>query len=141
MKPLAETIAHREKICRETPAEIFNKAQATAKRERWELELLRQIKAANLSAPVRQFKFHPTRRWKADFAWTCMHPAILCEVDGGVYSGGRHTRGAGFEADIFKLNEAAMLGFSVLRFTPSMIKSGYALETLCRRIPLQGNEA
>ncbi len=69
---------------------------------------------------VAEFKFHPTRKWRADFA--IPGAKILIEVDGGVFSGGRHTRGAGFIKDQEKLNAAACLGYRVLRFTPADCK-------------------
>ena len=71
---------------------------------------------------VAEFKFHDTRRWRADFA--IPSAKILIEVDGGVFSGGRHTRGAGFVADQEKHNAAAMMGYFVLRFVPSDIGKG-----------------
>jgi len=40
--------------------------------------------------PVPEFKFHPVRKWRADFAF----PAhmILIEIEGGVWVNGRHNR-------------------------------------------------
>lgn len=66
---------------------------------------------------VAEFKFHPTRKWRADFSLP--GAMILIEIDGGVFSGGRHTRGAGFIKDQEKLNAAARLGYRVLRYTPA----------------------
>ena len=57
---------------------------------------------------------------------------ILVEVEGTVYLQGRHTRGAGYTADCEKYNEAQILGFMVLRFTPEQVRSGYALDTIER---------
>ena len=75
---------------------------------------------------VREFKFHPVRRWKFDFAIPEKMIAIECE--GGVWSGGRHTRGSGFVADMEKYNEAAKLGWFVFRFDGGAIKSGQAIK-------------
>lgn len=69
---------------------------------------------------VAEHKFHDTRRWRFDFC--ILAHKIAIEVDGGVWSGGRHTRGAGFIADMEKLNEAAKLGWRVLRYTPQQIR-------------------
>ncbi len=68
-----------------------------------------------------EFRFHPTRKWAADFA--IPSAKILVEIDGGVWSGGRHTRGAGFLGDCEKLNAAACLGYRVLRYQPKDCKS------------------
>lgn len=87
-----------------------------------------QIKAAKLPVPVREFRFHETRKWRFDFAWP--EHLISLEIDGATWTGGRHTRGSGYEADAEKLNEAAVLGWRVFRATRGMVKSGYALRLL-----------
>ncbi|SAK62549.1 hypothetical protein AWB76_03266 [Caballeronia temeraria] len=84
-----------------------------------------QVRAAKLPAPVREHRFHPTRRWRFDFAWPVSRIAV--EIEGGTWSGGRHTRGSGFEADCIKYNAAAVLDWRVLRVTGSMVKDGSAL--------------
>ena len=89
--------------------------------------LYAQIEA---TPPMRQHRFHPTRRWLLDFAWPDRKVAV--EVDGGTWSGGRHTRGAGFETDCEKLNEAAIMGWRVLRVTGTMVKDGRAIEYVNR---------
>lgn len=63
-----------------------------------------------------EFRFHPSRRWSADFAIPSRK--LLVEIEGGVWSGGRHTSGAGFMGDMEKYNAAAALGYRVLRFVP-----------------------
>lgn len=81
------------------------------------LHVLRRI----ASDAVAEFRFHPDRKWRADFA--IPSAKILIEIDGGVWSGGRHTRGAGFVGDMEKLNAAAVLGYRVLRFQPKDCKA------------------
>ncbi len=78
-----------------------------------------------------EHKFHPTRKWRADLAFL-LPPKLLIEIDGGVFIQGRHSRGAGILKDNEKLNEAAILGFRVLRFTPQQVKSGAALTAVER---------
>lgn len=65
---------------------------------------------------VKEFQFHPTRRWRFDYAIPSHRIAL--EVEGGVFSKGRHTRGAGFIGDIEKYNEATRLGWRVVRTVP-----------------------
>lgn len=88
-----------------------------------------QLKASKIEFQ-RQYKFHPERRWKADF----MIPAgkLLIEVDGGTWTNGRHTRGTGYAKDCEKLNEATILGWAVLRFPTAEIKPGRAVQTILR---------
>ena len=49
------------------------------------------------------------------------------EIEGGVYSRGRHTRGVGYSRDLEKYNLAAMHGWTVYRFTTQDVKSGVAV--------------
>lgn len=79
----------------------------------------------SLGFPLREYRFHPTRKWRFDIAWPTKMVAV--EVDGGAWIGGRHTSGSGFEADCVKLSTAAAMGWRVLRVTPRMIRDGVAL--------------
>src|SRR5690606_41484518 len=74
--------------------------------------------------------------WRADFA--LLEHGLLIECEGGGWAGGRHTRGAGFAADLKKYDAAARLGWRVYRCDPAMIKSGRALETIQILIPQRG---
>jgi hypothetical protein len=94
----------------------------------WVATLLEQIKQAGSPEPVREHRFHNTRRWRLDLAWPSL--LVACEVDGGVYAQGRHTRGKGFEEDCRKYNEAATLGWLLLRVTPGLIEQGEVLPWL-----------
>ena len=67
--------------------------------------------------PVAEYRFDDTRKWRFDFAFTDARVAL--EVEGGVWTGGRHTRGSGFVKDIEKYNRAAELGWRIVRTTPS----------------------
>jgi very-short-patch-repair endonuclease len=69
--------------------------------------------------------FAPPRKWRADFAFSAAR--LLVEVEGGVWTGGRHTTGAGFVADISKYNAACLGGYRLLRVTGDMVKDGRAL--------------
>lgn len=88
--------------------------------------LKQQVKTLGLEEPEQEFRFHETRRWRFDFAWVDKKLAV--EVEGGVYSGGRHTRGKGFEGDCEKYAEAALGGWSVLRFSTKQVLSGMAIK-------------
>ena len=62
-----------------------------------------------------QHRFHPVRRWRLDFAVPELRLAI--EIEGGIFSRGRHSRGAGYAADCEKHNALTLLGWSLLRYT------------------------
>ena len=70
--------------------------------------------------PATEYRFHPVRKWKFDFAWPRVKVAV--EIEGGAFSKGRHTRGKGFEGDCEKYNAALDAGWRVYRFTPGMLK-------------------
>jgi very-short-patch-repair endonuclease len=70
-------------------------------------------------ALVPEFRFHPTRKWRADFALPTK--AVLIEIEGGVHSGGRHTRGTGFSNDAEKYLEATLAGWRIIRLIPSQL--------------------
>lgn len=76
----------------------------------------------------REHRFHPTRKWRFDFAIPKIGLAI--EVEGGLYINGRHNRGEGYENDLEKYDEAMRLGWTVYRCGPRMINNGKALETI-----------
>jgi very-short-patch-repair endonuclease len=86
------------------------------------------IRAHKLPEPVREHRFHSKRRWKFDFAWPELK--LAAEVEGGTWTGGRHTRGAGFEGDCEKYSVAAIQGWMVVRFTSSMVSDGRAIDLL-----------
>lgn len=81
---------------------------------------------------VREWRFRGTtddRRWRFDFLLLPEELKIAIEVEGGVFVGGRHTRGKGFTNDLMKYNAALMMGFSVLRYTTAQI-NGIAMEQI-----------
>lgn len=101
--------------------------------------LLLHLRAHKLPEPVREYRFHPVRKWRFDFAWPDLR--VAAEVEGGIYAGGRHTRGSGFEKDAEKYNEAMLLGWSVARFSGGMVKSGRAVETIKTLLDLAAQNA
>ena len=122
----------------------------------WERYLETVIIQAGLAMPELEYRFHPTRKWRFDMAYPDEMLAI--EIEGGIYGravrcnncgqqvmkhtkggrmvivreGGRHNTGKGIEKDAEKYNEAALLGWKVLRFTSDMIQDGRAIETICK---------
>lgn len=70
---------------------------------------------------VKEYIFHPTRKWRFDYAVPAWRIAL--EVEGGVHTGGRHIRPKGFLGDMEKYNAAAVLGWRVLRCVPDQLLS------------------
>jgi len=75
--------------------------------------------APDVVEPDQEYVFHPTREWRFDFAWP--KPMVAVEMQGGVWSGGAHTRGGGYSKDCEKMNEAVALGWRVFYLTPGML--------------------
>lgn len=65
---------------------------------------------------VKEHKFHPKRKWRFDYA--IPEYKIALEVEGGVWTGGRHIRAQGFLGDMEKYNTATLMGWRVFRTTP-----------------------
>jgi len=84
--------------------------------------------AHNYPDPRREFVLVPGRRFRADFAWPDKMLAV--EIEGGIWTGGRHVTGSGYTADCRKYNLAQLSGWTVLRFTAEMLNSGEAMEML-----------
>lgn len=91
------------------------------------IDFIAQISLAGLSEPSRELRFHPTRRWRFDYAWPALRLAV--EIEGGLHvrGGGRHNRAEGFQRDVHKYNTAVLLGWRLLRVTYPMIRDGSAL--------------
>lgn len=89
-----------------------------------EATLAQHLRAHGVSFE-QEFKFHPDRKWRADFH--IIGHKLLVEVEGGIWSGGRHTRAKGYIGDMEKYNAAVALGYRVLRFSTEQVKSGFAV--------------
>ena len=92
------------------PRTVHRDAKPPSRLERRFADLWRAAGGPPLEA---EFRFHPQRRWRADFAH--VPSRTLIEIEGGIYVQGRHNRAAGFAADIEKYLEAALDGWRVVR--------------------------
>jgi len=99
----------------------------------FEAKLARELKTLKIEFE-QEFEFHPKRKWRADFH--LVGKKILVEVEGGIWSGGRHTRGKGYIGDMEKYNAATMMGFQVIRFSTDQVKSGLAIQQIEKMVGL-----
>ena len=84
-----------------------------------------------LPIPLKEHRFEVNRRWRFDYAWLgVVGGKVALEVEGGVWSQGRHTRGAGFLGDIEKYNRAVVLGWRVVRCTPDKLMTMETVDML-----------
>jgi hypothetical protein len=110
--------------------------------------LIEQLRGKGYAA-LPEVRFHPERKWRIDVAatkyqWTFDQltpgPAPIgggswcyaIEINGGAWSRGRHTRGAGYIRDLEKLNALTELGWRILQFTPQQVRTGEALAQIER---------
>lgn len=73
----------------------------------------------------KEFYFCQDRQWRADYR--CGN--VLIELEGGIWTGGRHTNGKGYCDDAVKYNTASMMGYSLIR-----IPTGFATENYLQKI-------
>lgn len=92
---------------------------------------LEVCKAHNLPVPVAEYKFHETRKWRFDWLFDGV---VALEIQGALFSGGRHTRGAALLSEYQKLNEAQLAGFVVLLVTPEQVETGEAFALVRRAL-------
>lgn len=96
-----------------------------------------QAKEAGWPMPEREFAFAPPRKWRADYFWPrstvaigmegggwFLNARVALEIEGGVFTGGRHTRGVGFLKDCEKYNTMAAMGIRLIRLTPKQLENG-----------------
>lgn len=81
---------------------------------------------------VAEHRFHPFREWRFDYAIPELKIAL--EVEGGIWNAGRHVRLDGFRRDMEKYNEAAALGWLLIRVIPNELLSVNTLQLLIRAI-------
>lgn len=84
---------------------------------------------------VKEHKFHPVRKWRFDYA--IPEYKIAIEVEGGVWTGGRHTSPKGFLGDIEKYNTATVMGWKVLRTVPEDLCTNATLELIRQAISVK----
>lgn len=108
--------------------------------ELWET-LLTLAVAERYGKPVREWEFHPVRKWRFDLAWPALRVAF--EREGLAKPGGksRHTQKDGYAGDCEKYNEASLSGWVVIRATTRQIESGAAAGWLLRALELATGRA
>lgn len=113
---------------RKTATKRKNKVKGVKVESVGEAALIQQLRALKKIDFVQEFKFHTARKWRADFH--IKNTKLLIEVEGGIWSGGRHTRGKGYIGDMEKYNAATMMGYQVLRFSTEQVTSGFAIKQI-----------
>jgi len=81
-------------------------------------QLVGMCRGAGLPEPTPEYRFHASRGWMFDYAFVAERLAV--EIEGGIWKkgGGAHSHPLNIERDIEKYNEAAILGWRILRVVP-----------------------
>ena len=104
--------------------------KAPKAKDKTALLFARLCEASGLPAPIPEYKFHATRKWRIDYYFEINGKRIALEVEGGVWTGGRHTTGKGFMADMEKYNAISAAGIVLLRTTPDRLMTAETIELL-----------
>ena len=88
-----------------------------------------------IPCPADEYKFHPNRKWRFDFAWP--DEKVALEVQGGLFTGGRHSRGAALLKEHEKLNAAASAGWRVLYCIPQNLCMPETIELIKQSLCLK----
>lgn len=86
---------------------------------------------------IPEFKFDEKRKWRFDFALPEAGDCpvkIAVEIEGGIFTRGRHTRPLGYLNDCIKYNEAAEHGWTVLRYSTQQMNEGPTYQQINRMI-------
>ena len=100
---------------------------------------LLMVKARKLWTPTPEYRFHPVRKYRFDWAWPDARLAL--EVEGGVWSGGAHGRGTGIVRDMAKSTLAAEEGWRIIRVTPSNLATEATMDSIHRALQWRTTEA
>jgi very-short-patch-repair endonuclease len=90
--------------------------------------VLAYFEECGLPEPILEYKFHPVRKWRFDFAWPQFMVALEC--DGGIWIAGGHNRGAQIKATWEKENEANILGWAILKCEPKELCTQATVEMI-----------
>lgn len=96
-----------------------------------------QLDAAGLVGYVREYTAIPGRKFRFDFCFK--QERLLIEINGGTYTKGAHSTGAGIARDYEKANLATLQGWRVLTFDGKAVKSGEAVETIRKALEAEWN--
>jgi hypothetical protein len=136
-----ELLAHAEAVGSAQPAAVALAKEKRQSEKSKTIELFAWHLRSNLiQAPEREYVFHPTRKWRFDFAWPALLVAVEIEglvvrkLGGQLVLGGRHATIGGFQEDCIKYAEAACLGWHVLRFNQALVRKLDALDFTIRAL-------
>lgn len=99
----------------------YQKLIKQSEKTKWEDRFRTLAQGLGVPKLQEQYRFHPTRLWRLDFAWP--DQKIGFEIEGGIWRphGGAHSHPQNIERDIEKSNAAALMGWRIIRITGKML--------------------
>lgn len=85
-------------------------------------EWLADFAKRNFLSAVTEYQFHPRRKWRFD--WAFLDPIKVAIEFDGLYGGGAHTSVNMVAKDSEKMNQAAILGWVVIRVNSASLRDG-----------------
>lgn len=113
------------------PATVLGEAESMP-----EALLLNRIQRHGLPKPETQVQLIEGRRFRYDVVFRQWKVAV--EVQGGIWSGGAHVRGQGYEANAVKSALAQIEGYICLYVTPGQINDNTAVFLIDRALRSRG---
>jgi len=111
------------------------KEQIQKEKEQQDIKFRAHCRSLGIPEPRAEVQFHSTRKWRFDYAWPQYRVAL--EIEGGVFTGGRHTSGAGFMKDAEKYNYAACMGWAIIRCMPRTLCVAETMTYIAQAIKVQ----
>ncbi len=100
------------------------------------IAFLQLVRSNGIADPTPEFQFAaPERKFALDYAWPDVKVGVECE--GGVWTKGAHGRGSGIMRDMEKSNLWTVMGWRVLRLTPSQLVQPDSLAMLAQLLETQ----
>lgn len=97
------------------------------------------LERSGLGGFVREYRFHPTRRWEIDFVWE--DEKVALEVEGVNHyrsndHPGEHRSVEGFARNCEKYSEIALAGYLLIRVTTDQVE-GAMVPLVCRALAVR----
>ena len=78
---------------------------------------------------IPEYRFDEKRKWRIDYYFEGK-VKLAVEIEGGIYSNGRHTRPSGFIADMEKYNALTTHGIYLFRVSYENLNKKETIETI-----------
>ena len=130
-----DKFAHKSTGVKELPKSVIKKRKSVTKQTKID-PFIQFAKMQTGIEFIPEVRFDKVRKWRFDYASKDLMIAI--EVEGGVWTQGRHTRGAGFMGDMEKYNAAAAAGWTLIRRVPDNLLTVETIELIKKAIGREG---